>query len=335
MASSPPIRNSLPRVSTAIVTMADDSVADWLIALLNSIRRHEAELPVYLLPYSPNLARTRRCCTARRVQILESMDLDGLIQIAQPLAEGRHNPRHYQKLAALEIAADRIIFLDADIVLLAPISPFADLLEQHGCDFLYYERNLDMVYDPGPFRDRMVAEYATAGFNSGVWIARSGLLDRQDLAACAQAALPFRDQLRCVDQGFFNYLADTRRWKKAALPDLAPGLSRENWAFFDYRPTGSGYRLTAGDFVQENAHVILLHWAGFSKSDSFKNIDFFLEARFLHLRPRFFQRICGALWVMRRRCTTRFTQWRRRLAGQARKLGLSGIVDRLRRLCRI
>lgn len=315
--------------------MGDDSVIDWLIALLNSLRHHESTTPLFLIPYSGNLTQTRRWCAARDVQILDSLDLDGLIRIATPLAEGRHNPRHYQKLAALEVPAERIIFLDADIVLLEEISPYADLLDRHECDFLFYERNLDMVYSPGSFREGMIRDHGSVGFNSGVWIARAGLLDRTALAACAKSALPFREELQCVDQGFFNYLADTSGWRKAALPDLAPELSRENWAFFDYEPTGTGYRLRAHDFVQENARLILLHWAGFSKSDSAKNIHFFLASRFSHVRPKFLGAICGWLWLRRRQALIRFKQLRRRSAALARRGGLSFLVDRLRRVCSV
>lgn len=244
-----------------LLTLANDPMYDWLVALLESVRRHEPQLPITVIPYDSRTARIAKLQSIYDFELLPERELAEIDELSGSLWPG--GKPLLRKIAAFDGPYDNFLFLDADIVVLEPLGRFFDV---HADGHVhYFVENRHEVYDPGPFRARMVADHASRGINTGQWGGKRGVLSLDAFrSAAAQTAEVRQDSFWIAgEQTFLNYTFDISPVRLVAYADVVPGLG-DSWAGTRYARTDAGLveQLTATQ--QATGTAPMLHWAGYS-----------------------------------------------------------------------
>lgn len=297
-----------------IYTLANDVVYDQLVALLNSIEANAGKAyPVCIIAYDDNLEKVRTEVARRsNVTLLEDQSLFEFwedysydVWKTHPTAletwkDRGITTRFYRvgenhRYCAFDEAApfDRFIYLDADTLVLGPISPFFDALDHPGNDFVVYDFQFK---DPSHIfnlnSDRLISLFPQGQvsrdiFCSGCYAARKGCFSREQLTWLV-SQLKEGDSdilyLGAPNQSVLNYMV------------TKSGLKVHNLAFHLPPEKVSGNSVTSSHFQAVNhvlydkeARLIYLHFIGIS-SKIFRrlcmgeNLDFPYRDIFLHYR---------------------------------------------------
>lgn len=249
--------------------LANDRVSRLAVTVAASVRRHEPEVPIFVVPYDDR-AQAVLGLLAEAFGALPFPDrsllaeLDRLTALHIPAGTLR-NPTRLRKLACWLGPLDEFLYLDCDIVVFDRILTALDHLDH--ADFLwcdYQHRRLpDFVFRPSIFEEG-VLDPALGGeiFNTGFLASRRGLFTLSELALHLREIgglvrhLPFAKGVN--DQPVLNYLVlrhVARRKNLVRLPGWRAnahplGLYRVD---DDYRPF---------DPAVGEPHKYL-HWSGF------------------------------------------------------------------------
>ena len=291
--------------------LANDAIADWAIALLESIRTHDPDLRVVLIPFDDACTRMRVIAARYGVEVFDDPSLAALDEVGARFAGDHHVGVHqFRKLAAFWGPLDEFVYLDADVVTLLSLSPMLDAFADSAADLAVADLDPDQVYRPGPLRDVLSERRQRLGFSTGFFMGRHGTLTLDDVQQAACRALPVIDQLvvEHADQAFMNFLVDDRGLRVAQLADLVVDLARTTWAVHDLRTDAEGRRrLDAPGREDHGRRVPFLHWAGLPIGLQMPNVALFTRFRL------------------------RSEVWWRRVWFVLRELAWAGAVLRLRR----
>jgi hypothetical protein len=251
-----------------IYFLANDRLFDQVLAFLNSLRAHEPDIPVCLIPYDDQTRRIRALQSSHGFVVLD----DPALLAWCDETSLRFHPRvrgHYRKLAAWRGIFDEFIYIDVDTVLLRPVTPFFALLEQHDVvtAFSHDPESRQFVWKNPELARRVLSEreleYAA---NTGFILSRRGLLQPGEMEALIReaAANAGAMELECVEQPVLNYLLvkSTARFTSIRqLNALNPGsqLPIECW------PGSPGWSLEPGGACScrgQPVDVFLVHWSG-------------------------------------------------------------------------
>ncbi len=211
----------------------------------------------------------------------------------------------------------RYLMLDSDIVFLGRV---IDALEKFDSDFVVQEEVQpshelpDLYFDPdkirGSFNPGIAAPAFT--FNSGQYVATSGLLRREDFADLVVWSEPrrvrYREMFNPGDQGVLNYVV---------LQRVAEGsLTVARTPFMKWRDEMAEFELAA--LNEESPYPYVIHWAGLKKlrlrhmlrADVLRHFERDYYARLPHGRARHWLRLTSA----------EAERWYRRLVRVARRL---------------
>jgi hypothetical protein len=214
-----------------IAIIANDRVIDWLLPFLESYIATNAAIPLYLIPYDDNIARTRRAAKVFGVEIaeLDNAELDALAKRLYPF-----NPNHrhrLRKLLALALPLDEVIYLDVDTIMLRD---FHDVLGHVGageteflvacyCDDYIYNakhKNYDFLRD-------------AFSFNDGFFVTSRNVLSLQDfydvIAKDEKIFHTVRQRGGLFAQPLTNFVVHRLGLKVGALPEYVPGASGDSF----------------------------------------------------------------------------------------------------------
>lgn len=277
-----------------IYITANDKFTEQAIALLNSIRHYDPDIPITLIPYD----ETHEAIAARLKQdygVALYHDLDFIERLAQQLytifGEGFFaRPNQFRKQACWFGDYDEFLYIDTDIVVFERIADNLDALAQYDflcCDY-QHRGGITNVFNPAVFETGVLDERdRTAIFNCGWWAAKKGLFTEDDLyrvfAECAAHPDYFDFSQKTSDQPIINYLIlknllPERRFNLVNRPGGAPG----SWAGsrqFEQR----GERL-----FDPNCHdqpLQYLHWAGIRLAPGCPYWDIWQQYRYLNGEP--------------------------------------------------
>ncbi len=250
--------------------LANDVVYDWTIALLNSFRTFNPDLPLYLIPFNNECDRVVSLKDTYNFEVYTDDSFSRLEAIGEAFELGytKTGPYWFRRYAAFWGPVEQFMYLDTRQVILADLKPFIQALEQFDFDFLHYDCALDQVYEPGEFRRKMLRKGKGRGFNSGRWASRRGLFSLEEFETLGGDALKIREQLnpRNTDQAFINYCCDMKPVRYGHFAEVIGGICQDGWA----RKQGEIYQQDGKYFLWDyggNDHkkqLILLHWAGYS-----------------------------------------------------------------------
>ena len=159
----------------------------------------------------------------------------------------------------------RYLMLDSDIVFLGPV---IDALEAFDTDFVVQQEVQpahdvpDLYFDPAKIRSSFNASMRDPAFtfNSGQYVATSGLIRREDFAKLVVWSEPRRvryvDMFNPGDQGVLNYVVLQRMAEGAITVARTPFMKwgREEMAEFDLSLLNDG-----------SPYPFVIHWAGLKK----------------------------------------------------------------------
>lgn len=251
-----------------IYIIANDKVTDQAIALLNSIRVQDPEIPIILIPYDDQYqAVAAKLNSAYGVTLYDDLQfidrLSGKLQ--QTFGEKFFaRPNQFRKQACWFGPFDEFLYIDTDIVVFEKISNNLNYLADYDficCDYQHLG-GIKNVFSPKVIEDQVFSEAELKGiFNGGFWGAKKGLFSEEDLyntfAKCAAHPEYFDFSQKTSDQPIINYMILKRVQRRLNIVQQerkGPG----NWA-------GSSHFIIQGNQLIDskvNQPLQYLHWAG-------------------------------------------------------------------------
>ncbi len=255
-------------MNRGIYIIANDKVIDHAIALLNSIRLHDQNTPIILIPYDENYHRIADILnTYYGVKTYE--DLDFIDRLSQNLHEtfgGKFfaRPNQFRKQACWFGPFDEFLYIDTDIVVFEKIIDNLNYLNTYDficCDY-QHSGGIKNVFSPKVLEDKVFTNTEVQDiFNGGFWGSKKNLISEQDLydifTECASHPEYFDFSEKTSDQPIINYMLlkrIPRRFNIVRREGKAPG----NWA-------GTPYFQSQGNLLFDpkiNQPLQYLHWAG-------------------------------------------------------------------------
>jgi hypothetical protein len=293
-----------------VYCLANDGVYEWFVPFADSLRRHDPELPVMVIPYDDRMDGIARLSEQFAFDVFDSPHLATLDAIGSRLYPARAH--RYRKLAAFLGPITHFCFADTDIVFLAPLAPLIDTYRASGLDLVYAGANLSQVYRDERFREHMAATYGSAGFNSGLFLSSTGRLDLAVLHSATDEAEPLVDRFAASDQSFLNFIADTQGWRTGGLTDVDGSVSSSVWADQALVERDGRYHPMVDGREDRGVYVPAIHWAGFHPGPRMPNADLYLRHRLAAMGPIDRLRFRAVTWP--------WTAMRPRLASLARRL---------------
>jgi len=255
------------RTVRGIYIVANDKVKDNAIALLNSIRLHDPDVPVFMIPFNDEYQAVAAVLGEKHgVQLFPDLNL--VEQFTQQIGEifdrdFLNLPNKMRKLVQWFGPLEQFLYIDTDIVVFEPMSQLLDYLndcEFICCDYHFKGRKLADIFAPD-MGDRGIFNEAELQdvFNSGFWGSRQGLFSLEELydllRECAQHREYFDFSSKVTDQPILNYIilkSTQKRLNLAKISDCEPG----SWA-------GSAhFREKNGVLYDGRQRLRYLHWAG-------------------------------------------------------------------------
>ena len=250
-----------------VYIVANQKVGDNAIALLSSLRRHDAEVPVYMIPFNDDYqALLAKLNTLYQVQLFP--DLEFLETFTQNISDIFPRdflalPNKMRKLAAWFGPLDDFLYIDTDILFFEPVSNTLAYLDQADficCDYHFKGRKLRDVFsqeavDQGIFP----ADVVNSVFNSGLWGSKKGTITLDDMYArlgeCARNRNYFDFSGGTTDQPIMNYLVLNSIDKRLNIAQVEPN-EPGSWGGMKHF-VNRDHALYDGE-----TRLRYLHWAG-------------------------------------------------------------------------
>lgn len=254
-------------MSQGIYIIANDRVIENAIALLNSIRYHNKEIPVYLIPFNQEYQQVAETLQKlHNVQIFPELEfLDEFTQKISNIfgSDFLKLPNKMRKLVVWFGPLDEFLYIDTDIIVFEDIAKNLDILADFDflcCDYHYKNEGLRNIFSSKVLELNIFSKNALQDvFNSGFWGSKKETITEKRmeelLLECAQHREYFDFAQGVTDQPILNYLVLKQMPKRINLTKI-PGSDAGNWA-------GSKH-------FQETEHILYdkgkrlkyLHWAG-------------------------------------------------------------------------
>lgn len=251
-----------------IYITANDKVTDHAIALLNSIRLHDPDTPIILIPYDDHYHAIAELLREKYgVQVYE--DLEFIDRLSNKLHQtfGQQffaRPNQFRKQACWYGPFEEFIYIDTDVVVFEKIADNLNYLQDYDfiCSDYQHAGGIKNVFSPKVLADNIFTEAECLDiFNGGFWGSKKNLITEDVLyntfAECAAHPDYFDFSEKTSDQPIINYMIlkrVPRRFNIVRRPGKGPG----NWA-------GSPH-FVEKDFVLYDPKVDqplqYLHWAG-------------------------------------------------------------------------
>ena len=224
-----------------IYIVANDRVQEQAIALLNSIRRVDAEVTVILIPFDDHYQGVfGHLHHHHGVQLFPDLDLitAWTDKIGTIFPKDFLNlPNKLRKIVTWLGPLDQFLYIDADIIVFDRIAAALDYLDDYDficCDYHHRGRGIQDVFAPLVVDQHLfTAADLQDVFNSGFWGSRKDALSPATLEAilrdCAAHREYFDFSQKTTDQPLLNYLVlktMARRFNLVRLPDWSTG----SWA---------------------------------------------------------------------------------------------------------
>lgn len=250
-----------------VYIVANEKVGDNAIALLASLRLHDIDVPVYMIPFNDNYKPLfQKLHTLYQVQLFP--DLAFLENFTQKISDIFPRdflalPNKMRKLAAWFGPLDDFLYIDTDILFFAPVSDTLAYLDQANficCDYHFKGRKLRDVFsqdavDRGVFPPDVV----NSVFNSGLWGSKKGTITLDQMYARLQECAENRDYFDfsggTTDQPIMNYLVLNSIETRLNIAQVKPN-EPGSWG-------GMKHFITRDHTLYDGeTRLRYLHWAG-------------------------------------------------------------------------
>ncbi|WP_069791415.1 Npun_R2821/Npun_R2822 family protein [Cyanobacterium sp. IPPAS B-1200] len=249
-----------------IYIVANDKVINNSIALLNSIRLYDSEVPITLIPYDDNYHEILKILSTT-YQVNLYADL-GFIDT---LSNNLHNifgqnffarPNQFRKQACWFGEYDEFLYIDTDIVVFEKIISCLDYLKDNDfitCDYQGSKGIRNIFSEEVINRSIFTSDELKDVFNCGFWGSKKDLISEdllyETFKECSKNPEYFDFSQKTSDQPIINYLVlkqIPRRLNLTKISDNEPG----SWA--------SSKHFTEQDhkLYDKGQPLRYLHWVG-------------------------------------------------------------------------
>jgi len=249
--------------------MANDSVFDNTVALLNSIRYYDKEVSVLIIPYDDRCKKIKNL-----LEYYENVDFYPDISFVDKLSDDIKSifgkglfarPNQFRKQACWFGHFEKFIYLDVDIVVFEKMSKnfrYFDKYDFINCDY-HWLKGIKYLFKQSILDEKVIGKKDIKKvFNAGFWGAKKSVFSsKEDLLdffkECKEQIKHFDFSTKVSDMPVFNYLVIKKIKKKLNLITLKENKAG-NWA-------GSSNLEGKGSFVVDsncNQKPKFLHWAG-------------------------------------------------------------------------
>lgn len=254
-------------VNRGIYIVANDKVIESAIALLNSIRLYNSQVPIFLIPFDNNYQQVAAALSSRHgVQLFPNLEF--VEQFTREIGEIFDRnflalPNKMRKLVAWFGPLDEFLYIDTDIIVFEDIAANLNKLSEVDffcCDYHHLSEKLRNVFSPLVKEQNIFAESELQDvFNSGFWASRKGTITESKMSEilreCAQHREYFDFTQNVTDQPILNYIVlklIKRRCNLVKASESEPG----SWA-------GSPH-FQEIDYVlyDKGKKLKYIHWAG-------------------------------------------------------------------------
>jgi len=254
-------------MNRGIYIVANDKVLDNAIALLNSIRLYDRDVPIILIPFNQDYHTV-----AETLSLLHQVQVFPDLKLVEKLTETIGEifdrdflalPNKMRKLSVWFGPLDEFLYIDTDIVVFEKI---ADTLQKladvdfFNCDYHYLSEGIRNVFSDYVKENQLFTpEELQDVFNSGLWASRKGAITYdqliETLKECSQHREYFDFSQGTTDQPILNYLVLKRIAKRGNLVKV-PGGAPGSW--------GGSKHFKERDHVlyDGDRRLQYLHWAG-------------------------------------------------------------------------
>ena len=254
-------------MSRGIYIVANNRVAEQAIALVNSIRLYDSEVPIFLIPFNEDYREIAEVLASKHaVQLFPDLEL--IENFTQKIAQTFPRdflalPNKMRKLVTWLGPLDEFLYIDTDIIVFEKIADVLNYLSEYGficCDYHHAGRGLKDIFSPLVKEQEIFTDDRLADvFNSGFWaskkvaISPEQLYERLEEAARHREYFDFSSQV--TDQPILNYIVLNeipQRLNLVKTPEGAAGswAGSQHFVEEDYILYDKGKRLK------------YLHWAG-------------------------------------------------------------------------
>lgn len=244
--------------------IANDHVSELSLAFLNSLRLHEPDLPLCLVPFNDDYREIASLAEQYGFFVFPDHDLLSRCDaISMKFQQKTHG--HYRKFALWDGPFEEFLYLDIDTVVLSGVTFLFDLLQRY--DVIVNQSDGDIanvwknsVYTSGVLNKRQIA----FACNTGCICSRQGRLPLDQVEERLDEAMVLREHMtfETFEQPLLNYflvnsgLNYTSTALLANLERLYPKIKLELWA------GKRGVKFRDGRPVDARKKLFLLHWAG-------------------------------------------------------------------------
>lgn len=201
-----------------IYVVANNRVADQAIALLSSLRRHDDDVPVILIPFDTDFEQIFDVLHHEfGVELFPDLAfVDEFTQIIADIfpKDFLKLPNKLRKLITWFGPLDEFLYIDTDILWFEPISQTLDYLAEADficCDFHYKGRQLADIFSPIVLEKNIFSSAELLDvFNSGFWGSRKNAFTLESMQALLKECAAHREYFDfsggTTDQPIMNYL---------------------------------------------------------------------------------------------------------------------------------
>lgn len=221
-------------MNRGIYIVANDRVTENAIALLNSIRFYNTEVPIFLIPFDENhskIAETLK--NLHQVELFPNLAfIDRLTKQVGEIFDRDFLalPNKLRKLAVWFGPLDEFLYIDTDIIVFEDIAANLEILSEVDffcCDYHHVTDKIRNIFSPlVPERKILNEEQLEDVFNSGFWGSRKGAITEPQmynlLWECSQHREYFDFTQNVTDQPLLNYLVLKLIPKRFNLVKLSP-----------------------------------------------------------------------------------------------------------------
>ena len=255
-------------MNRGIYIMADDSVIDNSIALINSIRLFDKDVPVILIPYSTKYNKIEKVLSRYGIKAYKDQVLLKRLDSNVQKIFGKKlfsRPEQFRKQICWFGPFDEFLYIDTDIVVFEKIIDNLGYLSNHDfvcCDYQYLNR-IKFLFTEKVLNENVLAEEDLKYvFNGGFWGSKRGLISEEMLyktfKECAQHSEYFDFSQKVSDMPIVNYLVLKLIKKKFNIVRDTGKKRSGSWA-------GMSHFVRDGNRLIDphvNQPLKYLHWAG-------------------------------------------------------------------------